>query len=117
MTDNASPNRSPVNPERLAIKRIIALENDTVYTLPPYPLATEHVPPGHIWVEGDQVDRNKTYDSNYFGPVSKSLVVGKAEGVVWPLSKFGWIRWQDWRMPAERVVEGKGAVKVEIFTM
>lgn len=46
------PSRSPLNPNQLLVKRIIALEGDTVKTLPPYPDAEVTVPTGHIWVEG-----------------------------------------------------------------
>jgi len=108
--------RSPNDPNRQALKRIIALEGDTVYTLPPYPFPSEQVPAGHVWVEGDQFDRNKTYDSNYYGPLAKNLIVGKVEAVVWPLGKIGRVRWQDWRMPSARVVEGRGE-EVEVFGM
>lgn len=44
------------------------------------------VPHGHIWVEGD--NWRKSYDSNDFGPISKSLVDGRAVRV-W---RDGWWR-------------------------
>ena len=34
------------------VKRILALEGDTVETLPPYPDRRVKVPEGHAWVEG-----------------------------------------------------------------
>ena len=96
------------------MKRIIALEGDTVYTKPPYPFTREVVPAGHIWVEGDHPEAGKNYDSNWYGPVSKSLVVGAVGGVVWPVSRAGRIRWQDWR-GSPRVVQGEGVPKIEVF--
>lgn len=102
--------RSPANPERFVVKRIIGLEGDTVITKPPYPFTQEDVPFGHVWMEGDQLDGNKTMDSNRVGPVSKSLIVGRVEGVVWPWRKAGRIRWEDWK-GSDRVMVGKGTVE------
>lgn len=98
-----------MNPERYAVKRIIALEGDIVLTKSPYPHPREEVPFGHVWVEGDQVDGNKTMDSNRVGPVSKSLIVGRVGGVVWPWRKAGRIPWEDWR-GSDRVLVGQGTV-------
>ena len=44
--------RSPEDPKRLLIKRILAKEGDTVKTLPPYPDPEVVIPKGHVWVEG-----------------------------------------------------------------
>ena len=38
--------------------------------------------------------------------VSSSLIVGQVKGVVWPLKKAGWIRWQDYK-GNPRVLEGR----------
>ncbi len=104
-----------MDPEKLAVKRIIALEGDTVITKPPHPWTQEDVPFGHVWVEGDQPDGKKNMDSNMVGPVSKSLIVGRVEGVVWPWRKAGRIRWEDWK-GNDRVLVGKGTVeRIEIF--
>ena len=105
---------SPTNPEILAVKRVIALEGDTVVTKPPYPSPHEDVPVGHVWIEGDQVDGNKTMDSNRVGPVSRSLIVGRVGGVVWPWRKAGRIRWEDWR-GSERVLVGNRTVEEYTF--
>lgn len=43
---------SPENPNRMLVKRILALEGDVVKTLPPYPDKEIVVPQGHVWVEG-----------------------------------------------------------------
>jgi len=42
------------------------------------------VPAGEYFVMGD--NRTDSEDSRYFGPIAKSLIVGRAEAVVWPLS-------------------------------
>ncbi|ATO47982.1 signal peptidase I [Brevibacillus laterosporus] len=41
------------------------------------------IPPGHIYVMGD--NRQNSSDSREFGPVEVSKVVGRAEFVFWPL--------------------------------
>ena len=98
------------------MKRIIALEGDTVYTKPPYPFPKQIVPVGHVWIEGDHPEAGKNYDSNWYGPVSTSLIVGKIGGVCWPLKRAGKIRAQDWK-GSPRVVEGRDVENVEIFTI
>ncbi|KAG8986166.1 hypothetical protein FRB93_005509 [Tulasnella sp. JGI-2019a] len=79
--------KSPINPRHRIIKRIIALPDDVVQTLPPYPQKTVQVPGGHIWVEGDEPF--KTKDSNTFGPASLGLVEAKVKYILWPLERFG----------------------------
>ena len=83
--------RTPHDPEKWAIKRIVALEGDRVFPLAHYPEidALEGrgliVPFGHMWVEGDVSDSNKkgaSMDSNIYGPVSTGLVMGKATHVI-----------------------------------
>lgn len=81
----------------MVIKRVVALEGDAVQTRPPYPFASEVVPPGQVWVEGDQPEGRKTLDSNWYGPISKSLIVGRVMAVVWPWRKRGLIREHEWR--------------------
>lgn len=75
--------RTPHDPEKVALKRIVALPGDTVTPLPGYngdntpnpePVV---IPYNHLWVEGDINDRKKSVDSNYFGPISQHLVKGK----------------------------------------
>lgn len=44
--------RSPEDPRRILVKRILAVEGDTVKTLPPYPEKEVDIPQGHVWVEG-----------------------------------------------------------------
>ncbi|TRM67948.1 peptidase S24/S26A/S26B/S26C [Schizophyllum amplum] len=79
--------RSPTNPHRMLIKRIIALPGDTVKALQPYPAAQVDIPEGHMWVEGD--DPYHSYDSNHFGAVPLGLVESKLTGLLWPLERAG----------------------------
>jgi Signal peptidase, peptidase S26 len=46
----------------------------------------EQIPPHHIWVEGDNAGDSE--DSNHHGPISKKLMIGKAERIVWPPSRW-----------------------------
>jgi inner membrane protease subunit 2 len=100
----------PFNPEGSGVKRVIALGGDTVVLdrrrrpgtdVDGQPKASERtamkgwdamaprvkVPYGHVWVEGD--NWRESLDSNYYGPLSKSLIVGKAMGCVWPPERWG----------------------------
>lgn len=47
------------------------------------------VPPGQVWVMGD--NRNDSKDSRYFGPIPESSIVGRAFVVVWPLDRIAWL--------------------------
>lgn len=118
---------SPHNPERLSVKRVIALAGDTVLLDPRRrPEDVENgrrneavkgwdmqfkmnegrweVPEGHVWVEGDNWRLSK--DSNSYGPISRGLVVGRAVGLLWPLGQVGQRPWEEWR-GRTKVVAGK----------
>ncbi|KAJ6599186.1 signal peptidase [Mycena vulgaris] len=82
--------KSPNNAKYELVKRIIAVEGDTVKTLPPYPEPEVHIPKGHIWVEGDAFH---SQDSNSFGPVPLGLVDSRLVSLIWPL-------WRFWTVPA-----------------
>jgi len=113
---------NPCYPDRFAVKRVIALEGDTVMLdskrRPAWRDGSEapeaaswdawkgrvRVPAGHVWVEGDNRARSK--DSNYYGPISKSLINGRAVAVVWPSARFMARPWEGFQSRT-KVVEGK----------
>ncbi|KAI9207526.1 mitochondrial inner membrane protease subunit 2 [Polychytrium aggregatum] len=99
---------APHNPDMILIKRIIALEGDTVRprpkyvsaNLPPMPINPVKIPKGHCWLEGDESFHG--IDSNNFGPVPLGLVTSRVSFVLWPLDRFGLVRS---RMPSGRLLE------------
>ena len=100
---------SASNPENLSIKRVIATAGDTVY--PREGRFTEMmVPYGHIWVEGD--NWRKTKDSSDYGPISKSLILGKATHILWPWRRIGALS-TEWHHPRTRVVPGTAEIPAE----
>ncbi|KAF1345073.1 peptidase S24/S26A/S26B/S26C, partial [Delphinella strobiligena] len=82
---------TPHKPEVLGIKRVIGVEGDWVWHL----MGDMHdrdsskrrimVPQGHVWVEGD--NWRKSRDSNWYGPISKSLINGKAVCIILPFTR------------------------------
>jgi hypothetical protein len=44
------------------------------------------VPPGHLWIEGD--NSNNSLDSRSYGTVPASLVIGKVVCRLWPLRDY-----------------------------
>lgn len=79
--------RCPNDPNRVLIKRIIALEGDTVKTRLPYSDPEIKIPQGHVWVEGDESFR--TDDSNLYGPIPAALIQSKLVRILWPPERFG----------------------------
>ncbi|KAF1811554.1 LexA/Signal peptidase [Eremomyces bilateralis CBS 781.70] len=79
---------TPHDPEKIGVKRVVAVAGDTVVPRSDkYPLREEVVPFNHVWVEGD--NERDTKDSNDYGPISKALIHGKASYIVWPFVRFG----------------------------
>ena len=98
--------RSPHNPNNIAIKRVIALEGDKVFTRGPYPYPIAEVPPGHVWVEGDGGNGGQpSLDSHYYGPIAISLIFGRVTHVVYPWKHSGPIRWWEFRGKT-KVIQG-----------
>lgn len=88
---------SPKDPGQKIIKRIVAVEGDVVSTLD-YKSAVVKIPQGHIWVEGDHIGHSM--DSNMFGPVSLGLVTAKASSIVWPPSRWQYLKSE---VPLQRI--------------
>jgi len=73
-------------PPKLSVKRVISTGSQRVR--PAGDLrCIESIPPDSTWMEGDN-ERNSD-DSRKYGPVTKRLLVGKAERVIWPPSRWG----------------------------
>jgi len=97
---------TPHDPETIAVKRVVGIPGDRVKPLLGYPGGDDEgivIPYNHIWVEGDANSREKSIDSNYFGPISQSMVYGYALGVwtswlSWPVR----LRWEDDDYPAKK---------------
>jgi signal peptidase I len=103
--------RSPEDLDRSFIKRVIALPGDHLridhgrvfvngrllrepYVPPEYrdnnSMAEMSVPEDCFFMMGDH--RNISYDSRAFGPVSRTLIYGKAVFVIWPKRDVGTVR-------------------------
>ncbi|KAF3669817.1 putative transcription factor-like [Capsicum annuum] len=83
--------RSPENPRKIVVKRLMGMGGDTVkYAAGPGnndKKDTIVVPDGHVWIEGDS--KFNTNDSKKFGPVPYGLVQGRVFWIVWPPENFG----------------------------
>lgn len=97
--------RSPNNPESWAVKRVIALEGDTVITRSPCPVPKVEVPKNHVWVEGDNLDMNKTLDSNTYGAIPLNLIEGRITYLLLPWKRSGPLRWEEFK--SRRVIKGR----------
>lgn len=65
-------NRSPMEPEKVVIKRVVGLEGDVIRTRKSCAERVVTVPQGQVWVEGDEAFHS--VDSNNYGPVSISFL-------------------------------------------
>ena len=52
-------------------------------------IATTYVPPYSLWVEGDNLANSYDSRNKEHGPVSKKLLVGIAEYILWPPTRWG----------------------------
>lgn len=80
---------SPKDPSQKIIKRVVGVQGDIIVTLG-YKKDVVKIPPGHCWIEGDHTGHSM--DSNNFGPVSLGLVTAKASCIVWPPSRWQFIK-------------------------
>lgn len=64
-------------------KRVIALEGDLVQ--PVGNVVPLRVPPGHVWVEGD--NPHNSVDSRFYGPLPTALIRGRVLCRVWPFHR------------------------------
>ncbi|KAL8512298.1 hypothetical protein ACS0TY_018685 [Phlomoides rotata] len=71
--------RSPVNPRRAIVKRVVGMEGDTVTFLVDPGRSDRSqslvVPKGHVWIQGDNVYASR--DSRSLGSIPYGLVLGK----------------------------------------
>lgn len=74
---------SPQEPKKIICKRVIGRPGEMVWS----GFMLEQVPPGHIWLEGD--NKSKSNDSRAFGPVPVGLLRGRVVCKLWPLQDFG----------------------------
>lgn len=62
----------PLEPEKTICKRVKALPRELIIKSDGN---TVEIPPGHIWIEGDNLSKSR--DSREFGPVPIGLIQGK----------------------------------------
>ncbi|KAI3888076.1 hypothetical protein MKX03_010675 [Papaver bracteatum] len=83
--------RSPENPRKTVVKRVMGMEGDTVtYIVDPKnseKCRTITVPKGHVWIQGDNIYSSN--DSRHFGSIPYGLVEGKVFFRIWPVDGFG----------------------------
>lgn len=95
---------APHDPNKVAVKRIVAIPGDMVQPLPGYPGGDEPVivPWNHLWVEGDADSRAKSLDSNWYGPISQNLILGEVKAVWSSWWNWSWIDWKSHSWPARQ---------------
>ena len=77
------------DPLKLIIKRLIGLENDTIFNSKHSHLPVK-IPKGHCWIEGDNYC--SSVDSIEYGPINCGLIFGKATHIVYPLHRWRSLR-------------------------
>jgi signal peptidase I len=53
---------------------------------PDYAMAPVRIPPRHYFMLGD--NRNQSFDSHAWGPLSEEAIIGRAEFIFWPASRM-----------------------------
>ena len=80
--------RNPYKPGYTMIKRVLFTEGETArfYSEKQADYIDVKVPPGHIWIEGD--NKGNSHDSRHYGPISLALVEGIVRYRVFPFNKI-----------------------------
>ncbi|KAJ3059517.1 hypothetical protein HDU99_006310 [Rhizoclosmatium hyalinum] len=73
---------SPLHFNRIVCKRVLGLPGDTVLKDPTVGAETVKVPPGHVWLQGDNMSHS--IDSRTYGPLPMGLLKGKVLFKLWP---------------------------------
>ena len=85
-----APDASKYPTSEFRVKRVIGLGGQIVRASDNYH-RLEEVPPYTVFVEGDKKESypNASVDSRTYGPICKRNVIGIAERIVWPPSRWG----------------------------
>jgi signal peptidase I len=103
--NNNNNKNAGVQSDRLYIKRVIGVGGQwLVHSNLSNAFRLEELPSYTVFVQGDNVDHS--IDSRLLGPISRNLVVGKAEYIVWPPS-----RWQRLVRTDEDVLAKGGTIR------
>lgn len=70
-------------------KRIIGMPGDVIVQTDEESQNYVGVPPGHIWIEGD--NPRESLDSRSYGAVPASLTIGKVICRLWPFREYSWM--------------------------
>lgn len=131
---------APHRPDSIVVKRVVGKEGDLIHLdkrrwkgdpenkrggigegvkatamkglTPPMSV---RVPPGHVWVEGD--NWRESTDSNYYGPVAAGLILGRAWFMISPWKKFGTKPWEEKTESGTMVERGRVLVSDDDGTM
>ena len=80
------------------ISRVVASENHSV----PYPGNNDIIPTGYCWMNNDNIN-SKEPDSNEFGILTQSLIIGKVECILFPFDKLKILK----RLPNELLLKSR----------
>ncbi len=77
--------QSPVDPDKLVVKRLIGLPGDELYIDPTASTRRIAIPKGHVWMQGDNYVASN--DSRHYGPVPIGLLRGQILRRIWTFGK------------------------------